>query len=156
MNYKKDFFATFAYDFEHLRFLVKSFACAHGEIKGSRLWWNILLKQNVKLNPPTRRRGEFHTPQAYFTLQSNNSLTRKGGFSWKTDKSKLVGFSGAGKRTWTSTKLPPLEPESSASANSAMPAYGRCRCRATPYRHKPKFVLVWVTRLERAASTTPR
>ena len=35
---KKDIFATFAYDFEHLRFLVKSFACAHGEIKGSRLW----------------------------------------------------------------------------------------------------------------------
>ena len=30
---------------------------------------------------------------------------------------------GAGKRTWTSTKLPPLEPESSASANSAIPAY---------------------------------
>ena len=38
MNYKKDIFATFAYDFEHLRFLVKSFACTHGEIKGSRLW----------------------------------------------------------------------------------------------------------------------
>ena len=32
-------------------------------------------------------------------------------------------FFGAGKRTWTSTKLPPLEPESSASANSAIPAY---------------------------------
>ena len=29
---------------------------------------------------------------------------------------------GAGKRTWTFTKLPPLEPESSASANSAIPA----------------------------------
>jgi hypothetical protein len=39
------------------------------------------IQQNVKLNPPTRRRGEFHTPQAYFTLQSNISPTRKGGFS---------------------------------------------------------------------------
>ena len=29
---------------------------------------------------------------------------------------------GAGKRTWTSTELPRLEPESSASANSAIPA----------------------------------
>ena len=34
----------------------------------------------------------------------------------------LLCFFGAGKRTWTSTKLPPLEPESSASANSAIPA----------------------------------
>ena len=102
---QKDIFATFAYDFEHLRFLVKSFACAHGEIKGSRLWWNILLKQNVKLNPPTRRRGEFHTPQAYFTLQSNISPTRKGGFSWKTDKSKLVGFSGGVRGIWTLARL---------------------------------------------------
>ena len=33
---------------------------------------------------------------------------------------------GAGKRTWTFTKLPPLEPESSASANSAIPACLKC------------------------------
>ena len=29
---------------------------------------------------------------------------------------------GAGNRTWTCMKLPSLEPESSASANSAIPA----------------------------------
>ena len=38
MGYKKDIFAVFAYEFEPLQFLMKSFACAHGEIKGSRLW----------------------------------------------------------------------------------------------------------------------
>jgi len=35
MGYKKDIFAVFAYEFEHLHnrsFLVKSFAYAHGEI----------------------------------------------------------------------------------------------------------------------------
>ena len=31
-EYKKDIFGSFAYEFELLRFLVKSFACAHGEI----------------------------------------------------------------------------------------------------------------------------
>ena len=31
-DYKKDIFGSFAYEFELLRFLVKSFACAHGEI----------------------------------------------------------------------------------------------------------------------------
>jgi len=37
MSYEKDIFAVFAYEFELLHnrsFLVKSFACAHGEIKG--------------------------------------------------------------------------------------------------------------------------
>ena len=32
MGYKKDSFGSFAYEFELLRFLVKSFACAHDEI----------------------------------------------------------------------------------------------------------------------------
>ena len=38
---------------------------------------------------------------------------------------KKFGFSlfGADKRTWTSTELPRLEPESNASANSAISAY---------------------------------
>ena len=44
-------------------------------------------------------------------------------------------FCGAGKRTWTSTKLPPLEPESSASANSAMPAYGLLHKQHYYYTH---------------------
>ena len=46
----------------------------------------------------------------------------------KIDKlqKKLVDF-GADKRTWTSTELPRLEPESSASANSAISAYGHSR-----------------------------
>ncbi len=38
MCYKKDVFASFAYEFELLQLLVKSFACAHGEIKGLCLW----------------------------------------------------------------------------------------------------------------------
>ena len=54
MGYKKDILGSFAYEFEPSQFLMKSFACAHGEIKGSRLWWNILLKQNVKFHPPKR------------------------------------------------------------------------------------------------------
>ena len=58
-----------------------------------RLWWNILLKQNVKLNPPTAA-AISHERSEYFTLRSNISPTRKGGFSWKTDLSKQVGFSG--------------------------------------------------------------
>ena len=33
------------------------------------------------------------------------------------------GFFGAGSRTWTCMREPSLEPESSASANSAIPAY---------------------------------
>ena len=40
-----------------------------------------------------------------------------------TTRLRVELSTGAGKRTWTSTKLPPLEPESSASANSAIPAY---------------------------------
>ena len=32
MGYKKDIFGSFAYDFELSQLLVKSFACAHGEI----------------------------------------------------------------------------------------------------------------------------
>jgi len=32
MGYKKDITAVFTYEFELLRLLVKSFACAHGEI----------------------------------------------------------------------------------------------------------------------------
>jgi len=37
-DYKKDIFTVFAYEFELSLFLMKSFANAHGEIKGSRLW----------------------------------------------------------------------------------------------------------------------
>ena len=44
----------------------------------------------------------------------------KSGVSWAISFS--LPFDGAGKRTWTSTELPRLEPESSASANSAIPA----------------------------------
>ena len=53
--------------------LVKSFAYAHGEITGFRLWWNIYLSANVKLNPPTaegdftRAKREFHIVKQYFT-----------------------------------------------------------------------------------------
>jgi len=32
MGYKKDIFGNFAHEFELLQFLMKSFACAHGEI----------------------------------------------------------------------------------------------------------------------------
>ena len=32
MSYKKDIFGSIAYEFELSQFLVKSFACAHGEI----------------------------------------------------------------------------------------------------------------------------
>ena len=47
---------------------------------------------------------------------------------FKSAQKKQVGdclpaFFGAGKRTWTFTEEPRLEPESSASANSAIPAY---------------------------------
>ncbi len=38
MGCKKDIFGSFAYEFELSQFLVKSFAFAHGEIKGLRLW----------------------------------------------------------------------------------------------------------------------
>ena len=51
-----------------------------------------MLSHQVKLNPPTRRRGEFHTPQAYFTLQSNISPTRKGGFSSKKHRQSRCFF----------------------------------------------------------------
>ena len=47
---------------------------------------------------------------------------------------------GAGKRTWTFTKLPPLEPESSASANSAIPANGMSGCGGISPRI-PAFIL---------------
>ena len=60
----------------------------------------------------------------------------------------LCSCFGAGKRTWTSTELPRLEPESSASANSAMPAYGvapntRCNVGA---RNGTWTRTVWTTR----------
>ena len=62
MGYKKDIFAVFAYEFEPSHLLVKSFAFAHGEIQ-NKFWMKYFaFRQNVKLNPPTRRRGEFHTP----------------------------------------------------------------------------------------------
>ena len=35
---KNDIIYSFAYEFERLRLLVKSFAFAHGEIKDLRLW----------------------------------------------------------------------------------------------------------------------
>ena len=68
----------------------------------------------MKLNPPTCRLDMFHTPQAYFTLQSNISPTRKGGFSWKRQVSvetcrflaEWVGFLACGRaeaRLWPST-----------------------------------------------------
>ena len=47
-------------------------------------------------------------------------------FHWKEPTfvaDKRGFFSGADERTWTFTKLPPLEPESSASANSATSAF---------------------------------
>ena len=62
MGCKKDIFAVFAYEFELSHLLVKSFAFAHGEIQ-NKFWMKYFaFRQNVKLNPPTRRRGEFHTP----------------------------------------------------------------------------------------------
>ena len=62
MGYKKDIFAVFAYEFESSHILVKSFAIAHGEIQ-NLFWMKYFAEwQNVKLNPPTRRRGEFHPP----------------------------------------------------------------------------------------------
>jgi len=62
MGYEKDIFSSFAYEFELSHLLVKSFAFAHGEIQ-NKFWMKYFaFRQNVKLNPPTRRRGEFHTP----------------------------------------------------------------------------------------------
>ena len=42
--------------------------------------------------------------------------------SEKSERSNARNKKSAGERTWTSTRLLPLEPESSASANSATPA----------------------------------
>ena len=86
MGYKKDIFCIFAYEFElsHNRSLFREIVRLRSRWNNSlRELWNLMLPHQVKLNPPARRRGEFHTPQAYFTLRSNISPTRKGGFSWK-------------------------------------------------------------------------
>ena len=60
----------------------------------------------------------------------------------------LSFFFGAGKRTWTFTKLPPLEPESSASANSAIPAYLVQGSHLVPFgaRNGTWTRTVWTTR----------
>jgi len=79
-DYEIDIFGSFAYKFELSQFLAKSFACAHGEIKSLRLWRNILLKQNMKLNPLTTAAISLEQSEN-FTLRSNISPTRKGGFN---------------------------------------------------------------------------
>ena len=71
MSYKKYIFAVFAYEFELLQFLVKSFAFAHGEIQ-NKFWMKYFaFRQNVKLNPPIRRRGEFHPAKLDFIVEDD-------------------------------------------------------------------------------------
>ena len=51
-------------------------------------------------------------------------ISPQGRLHWKKPLPKKWFFSGAGNRTWTYMKESSLEPESSASTNSAIPAFG--------------------------------
>ena len=71
MGYKKEIVAVFAYDFELSHLLVKSFANAHGEIQ-NKFWMKYFaFRQNVKLNPPIRRRGGFHPTKLDFIVEDD-------------------------------------------------------------------------------------
>ena len=84
--------------------------------------WCWRIKWN-EINPLTPA-GISHA-EGVFHARSVFHKSRKGFISMKKDRSELIGlFSGADSRTWTCTVLPPLEPESSASAYSTISAYG--------------------------------
>jgi len=78
MAYKKDIFAVFAYEFELLQKMKSLLTQGWNQLK---LMKSSALPQ-MKLNPPTAAAISFERSEN-FTLRSNISPTRKGGFSWK-------------------------------------------------------------------------
>ena len=92
-----------------------------------------------EINPFSRPQA-FHTPQAYFTHEVHFTNPARDLFRWKKTPFGVF-FLGAGDRTWTHMNVHSLEPESSASANSATSAYGADDGARTRYLHLGKVAL---------------
>ena len=101
----------------HDAFATQIWCCSLGS-----QWWDIcpkMWRSHTSLGV-----AQHHLPKA--------NIVQKDLFC-PVDKRGL--FVGAGSRTWTCMREPSLEPESSASANSAIPAYitGILRCNSRYY-----------------------
>ena len=72
-----------------------------------------------EIEMPALRAKQSGSERARFPGKKSEQWKRSQPYDWDL---------GAGNRTWTCTALRPLEPESNASANSAIPAYCSAVC----------------------------